>query len=702
MKASAVINSYKEGRRDFSGEKLRGGNFARQNLSEANFSHCDIRGTNFKGANLTGANFTGATAGLQKRWIIGLLLVAFLLILLSGLCSAFIGSLVSFIIDSSSVTNQLGGWTSLIVLLIVCIFSYFRGLAGGVGTGAIALAIAGTIGGISTAARFSAIFSVVNVAGMVAAGIVITAICTAGVVVGTSAIFVAATLARRSGACGLVSIASSVGIFTALAGGSNAGFRGAVMSLVVAVALTLFSCYIAYRAMKGDLRDAWIKYFAITFAATGGTTFKNANLTDANFTKARLKSTDFRQAILIRTCFKNTEKLDRIRPGKTYLSNTNLKQWLIGKGTNKNFDRQDLRGVHLQAANLTDASFIGADLSNANLQDADLSRAKLIQTQLDNTDLTGAILTGATIEDWGITSHTNLQGMRCRYIFMKEPTKADPNPRRKPDNWEEEFEDGDFAEFIQPLVNTLDLYHNQGVDPRAIAIAFKQLAEEHPDAELQIVAIEKRGNDKLLLRAATAPEANHSELNKEYFTNYNQLKTLNEQYRAKLEEKDSRIQSLETMITTTLAKPSFYYQHQEEYIMSKKIDQSQNINIRDINANQSIVNLRDISGQVSNNIQQLPDNSEDGKNNLKHLLKQLQIAIETEENINEEDKKDALEEVNNIVNAANTPEDNNLKKLAKRSKNAILGIISTLPTATKLVQECNKLLPAIAQLLGIN
>ena len=35
------------------------------------------------------------------------------------------------------------------------------------------------------------------------------------------------------------------------------------------------------------------------------------------------------------------------------------------------------------------------------------------------------------------------------------------------------------------------------------------------------------------------------------------------------------------------------------------------------------------------------------------------------------------------------------------SKNAILGIVSTLPTATKLVTECNELLPAISELLGL-
>lgn len=53
---------------------------------------------------------------------------------------------------------------------------------------------------------------------------------------------------------------------------------------------------------------------------------------------------------------------------------------------------------------------------------------------------------------------------------MRSPTLDDPNPRRKkPDNWKETFADGNFADFIKPIVDTLDLYHHSDVDPRAIA-----------------------------------------------------------------------------------------------------------------------------------------------------------------------------------------------------------------------------------------
>lgn len=98
-------------------------------------------------------------------------------------------------------------------------------------------------------------------------------------------------------------------------------------------------------------------------------------------------------------------------------------------------------------------------------------------------------------------------------------------------------------------------------------ISFKQLAENNPEAELEMAAMEKRGKDKFLLRAATAPDANHSKLNAEYFKTYNQIKALAEaEVQALLAEKDSRISSLEGMVETVLQRPSFYTNTQVEQV----------------------------------------------------------------------------------------------------------------------------------------
>ena len=57
-----------------------------QNLSGADFSRADIRSTNFTGATLRGTQFVKARAGLQKSWMISLLISALFLVALSGFC----------------------------------------------------------------------------------------------------------------------------------------------------------------------------------------------------------------------------------------------------------------------------------------------------------------------------------------------------------------------------------------------------------------------------------------------------------------------------------------------------------------------------------------------------------------------------------------------------------------------------------------
>ncbi len=378
-----------------------------------------------------------------------------------------------------------------------------------------------------------------------------------------------------------------------------------------------------------------------------------------------------------------------------------------------NFDGQKLQGINLQGADLSDASFIDANLSEANLQDADLSRAKLVQTQLDQTDFTRATLTGAFIEDWGITIHTKLDDVKCEYVFMRLPTEDNPEPRRKPDNRSEVFEDGDFADFIKPIFDTLDLYHNQGVDPRAIAISWKQLAENNPDAKLQFASMEVKGEDNLLLRLKTTPNADLSQLSTEYFDTYNQLKTLAEaDYKKLIAEKDNRIQALENMVDTALKRPGFYaknYNHQGDnemnsdrkiqgdYVQGNKTDQSRNQNISGGTINASgagAFGLGDISGTVANTINRLSSSSNPEEPGIKDLLIQLQEAI-NDPQLSQEDKKQTLEQLQILAEAGQNPQDETMQKKAKKVVGFLKAIAEGVEPATKLAQACAKILPKI-------
>ncbi|MHC5748116.1 MAG: pentapeptide repeat-containing protein [Nostoc sp.] len=555
---------------DYSGQNLRGRSFKGQNLEGANFSGADIKSADFTGANLTDANFSHAQAGLQRRWAIFLVLVSWVLMGVAGFFLSFIGALIHLTFVGGKLASPVVGWTVLIAVILVFIFVFIVIFRQGLNSAVFAIAIAGAFAFAikSVISGYDMIFihrafddlsyKGISIA-LAIAGVITGAFNGAGAGAGAGAIAFVGAIAGAIAFAITFAIAFAIGLDCAIT--CTRVITGVMVEAIVeAGAGALFSAYIAWRALKGDIKYALIRDIAVVFAAFKGTSFRSADLTNANFIGSSLKSTDFRKANLTRTCFNKTKKLDCVRPGTTYLQKAQAISVLVtGRGTEKNFDREDLRGVNFTEANLVDTSFIGTDLSKANLKDADLSRAKLVQAQLNGTDLTGATLTGAFIEDWNISTDTKFDGVRCEYVYMRLPTKENPDPLRKPDNNKEVFADGEFGDFIKPIFDTLDLYHNQGVDPRAIAISFKQLAENHPEAELEIVAMEKRGEDKFLLRAKTADTADKSQLSAEYFDSYNETKSLPErEIKLLLEEKDSRIRSLETMVMTALERPSFY------------------------------------------------------------------------------------------------------------------------------------------------
>ncbi|MEA5582892.1 pentapeptide repeat-containing protein [Nodularia harveyana UHCC-0300] len=585
--------------KDFSGQNLCGKSFKGEDLSGANFQGADLRGASFTKAILKEANFSYTNSGLQSIKIFYLVVFSLLLVALAGIIAG-LGGIFAFYFTLHPKTTDIAIISNTFILFSLSIFigitfwkDFLYGLLLGllvlVPSLLIALALIGHITAISQA-FFVGIGALSSIATSLAA------------------IALAQTV--------IIMILNSVPIaifgsfILAIVSAAN---LPTIESTTTTAIISVLGSYIAWQASKGAEKFTWIQKIAVAAAATGGTSFRGADLTDANFTQAKLKSTDFRGAILIRTCFHQVKMLDRVRLGTTYLQNAQARQVLVtGQGQEKNFDRDDLRGVNFQGANLVDASFIGADLSEANLQDADLSRAKLVQTQLNGTDLTGATLTGVYIQDWGITTDTKFDGVRCEYVYMRLPTKEKPDPLRKPDNHKEVFADGEFGDFIKPIFDTLDLYHNQDVDPRAIAISFKQLAENHPDADLRIVGMEVRGEDKFLLRAKTAATSDKSELSSEYFATYNKIKGLPERkIKLLLEEKDSRIRSLENMVNTALQTPKFYaenYNNQGD-TMPQGSKKESNFNLQNAQfggglVNADTVNAEQIGGDITNYGQQ--------------------------------------------------------------------------------------------------
>ena len=688
MKAEELLRRYGQGERNFAGVSLRGQSFKGQVLSGADFSGADIRGTNFSQATLTGANFCRAEAGLQRRWVVILILLSFLLASIAGFLALFNGTLVAAIFNSDPQRMAIS-WTALVTEIVFFAILLHRGLSV-----AVAVVFAFAIGFAGAVADTGAFAFVVSVA--VAAGVAVAVGFAVAFAVGVTFAF-AFSFA--------ISFAVTVGIGVAFAVGVTFAF--AIAAVICSI---LISAYIGWQALQGDSKHTLIRSAAIAIATWGGTSFRGADLTNASFNHTQLKSVDLRKATLTRTSWLHTCHLDCVRPGTSFLNIPQIRTLVqTGQGQGLNLTHLNLRGINLADAQLEDTCFRSADLSEATLAGANLTRANLVQTQLDQTDLTEATLTGATIEDWGITGDTNLQGVRCDYIYMRwvREGNSNPNPRRKPDNYEETFADGEFSDFIKPIVDTLDLYHNQNVDSRAIAIAFKQLAESHPEANLEIAAMEKRGQDKVLLRAKTTQKANHSQLSQQYFSDYNQIRSLpNQETQRLIAEKDDRIRSLENFVETALQRPNFYAENYQQRGDLMSENSGVNISTKEGNVsgvvgsnNSGVINLGEIQGDIHNAIQQLPSNPT--HSNFKALLRQLQTAIADEPELDDTEKAAALAQVKKLAEAGQAPQDSRMKQLATKATGFLKGIAGSLTEGAKLVTAWDKVGPAIMSVFGL-
>ena len=124
------------------------------------------------------------------------------------------------------------------------------------------------------------------------------------------------------------------------------------------------------------------------------------------------------------------------------------------------------------------------------------------------------------------------------------------------------------------------------------------------------------------------------------------------------------------------------------------------------NVTASTLNTGSISGDIHNAVTQLKQSQTPSAAQLSDLLAQLQAMIETADTslLKPEDKALALEQVKELAEASqkNDPEK---QMLGRRAITFLRGTVAAIPTAlpaaATLVEGVNKLLPAIAHLLGL-
>jgi uncharacterized protein YjbI with pentapeptide repeats len=694
----------------FQGQNLRGKSFKGLDLREENFSYADLRGTDFTNTILKGVNFRNAKFGLPLSLVVLLLISSILLSALSG-----IGLKLALTPLISAVNNKfVSGVTILFMLATFSLITIRRGLLiAGLVTLIVAVIIAVVAAGIGSGSDGFATGALVGV--IVGVGIIATFGC--GVLAVSVAGAVAMNIAEKIAIAG-------VGVVALLGAGVVAVTEMVNNVTVVATILTgtgiILGAYIAIQALAGDKNFTFIQQIAVAFAAIGGTSFRGADLTDANFTQATLKSTDFRGAILTRTRWYQAKKLDRARVGDSILCQASIRDLLVsGNGYKKFYIGANLKGANLTGANLEKANLKEADISQATLQEANLKEANLTKTQAVGTYFTNAYLTGACLEAWNIDSTTRLDRVDCQCVYLLEHEQPGSSQRgeRRPSSGK--FAPGEFTKLFEEVLNTVDLIFRDGIDWKAFAVAFKKVQVENEGTELAIQSIENKGNGVVVVRVSVPPDANKEKIHSDFTQNYElALKAVEEKYKAELKAKDDQIEfhrhkssEMKEIIGLLASRPVINEVNvtAESKAMTESTDASRKIKIGDVGGDFKPIGSQfssdnvtvDISGTVAETINQLPTSPEPDKPGIKELLTQLQTAIEADTNLTQEDKAEALEQLKALAEAGKNPQEGAMQKTAKTAMKILKGTIASLPSAATLVEACSKLLPAIASLLGL-
>ncbi|NER04604.1 MAG: CHAT domain-containing protein, partial [Okeania sp. SIO3C4] len=308
-----------------------------------------------------------------------------------------------------------------------------------------------------------------------------------------------------------------------------------ILAVSLSLILILITQHLAKKILAEDQNNIFLLRLAIAIGTLGGTCFKNANLTDADFSHAILKSTNFRFANTTRTFYRQTKYLKFARVEATILVDIKVRELLItGYGKDQEYISANLRGANLISADLSNANLKLADLGEASLKAANLNNANLTETLAIGTNFTTAQMSGTCLEAWNIDHSTILDNIESKYIYLLEEPKPETDDReRRPSSGY--FQAGDFTKLFQEVLNTVDLIFRDGVNFKAFMSSFQQVQVENQGIPMEIQSIENKGDGVVVVKIDVPPETQKEKIHQQFTQFYDEnLRALEEKYQQQL------------------------------------------------------------------------------------------------------------------------------------------------------------------------
>ncbi|WP_299414853.1 pentapeptide repeat-containing protein [Acaryochloris sp. IP29b_bin.148] len=372
---------------------------------------------------------------------------------------------------------------------------------------------------------------------------------------------------------------------------------------------------------KLDLSGAELNGSILIGADLRNANLRYANLISANLQHAILTGADLHYASLINANL-NCASLRNADLSNAILNNTDLSKANLSVA---NLNKADLYKANLYEAKLMDAKLCRANLKNVQLSKSNLSRANLLGSKLQNV-----ILTGSCIQDWNINKETNVDGLVCDYIYLREE-----NQERRP--LKRNFDSGEFVVLVQKALRTIDFIFIDGIDWLVFFQTLQEVRQQYPRSEVGLQAIEKKGA-AFVIRLETAHNADQSAIES--------LTT--ELYDTKLELREAQGK------ITVLREMSDVLEQLAGAAMNTPTNQTNNYG-----------NVYGVQHSGSGNIQAFTQNIGNNLNEISKLINTLREAVQT---FPDEQKEIALGELEDIESELQNPENIKPERINRRLK----------------------------------
>jgi uncharacterized protein YjbI with pentapeptide repeats len=272
---------------NYSNEDLRGKRFNAITLYNASFRGADLRGADFTSAKLIGADFSQSKSGIQYHFQALLFVLGFLVACFSGYLAMLAGNTVQLLLKADNQNERIVGYITCLLFVVFAAFAVWKGLFTAINkllvimiSSAVALGAFMYFSGLGTG--IGALYGGIALLLMVL-------------------MFVVGTIARAT----IGTLGSNILFFVVAISGGMFGrsMGGGIGTVVMAVCCAVIS----KRALKSE-GNSILRTIALFISSRFGTSFKNADLTNGNFTDARINNTDFSHANLAGVTWTNAQK----------------------------------------------------------------------------------------------------------------------------------------------------------------------------------------------------------------------------------------------------------------------------------------------------------------------------------------------------------------------------------------------------------